>query len=135
MLFTRFPFNSDYFKTVKFLINFKASPYYLKAKHKKTCHRSCRESYYAAEEMTGLLCLLLYSLILIPTKNLKPAFRAKSPFSQAVCYLVSVQPCAGLNEKVYCTLACISTFSSKSAYGEPTMLLVFMNMETRRCHG
>ena len=68
-------------------------------------------------------------------KNLKPAFRAKSPFSQAVCYLVSVQPCAGLNEKVYCTLACISTFSSKSAYGEPTMLLVFMNMKTRRCHG
>ena len=67
-------------------------------------------------------------------KNLKPAFRAKSPFSQAVCYLVSVQPCAGLNEKVYCTLACISTFSSKSAYCEPTMLLVFMNMETRRCH-
>ena len=68
-------------------------------------------------------------------KNLKPAFRAKSPFSQAVCYLVSVQPCAGLNEKVYCTLACISTFSSKPAYGEPTMLLVFMNMETRRWNG
>ena len=51
-----------------FLKSSKASPYYLKAKHKKTCHRSCCESYYAAEEMTGLLCLLLYSLILIPTK-------------------------------------------------------------------
>ena len=25
--------------------------------------------------------------------------------------------CAGLNEKVCCKLACISTFSSKSAYG------------------
>ena len=34
-----------------------------------------------------------------------------------------------------CKLACISTFSSKSAYGGTTKLLVFMNMETRRCHG
>ena len=49
--------------------------------------------------------------------------------------VVTVQPCAGLNEKVCCKLACISNFSSKPAYGEPTMLLVFMNMETRRCHG
>ena len=47
----------------------------------------------------------------------------------------TVQPCAGLNEKVCCKLACISTFSSKSAYGGTTKLLVFMNMETRRCHG
>ena len=47
----------------------------------------------------------------------------------------TVQPCAGLNEKVCCKPACISNFSSKPAYGEPTMLLVFMNMETRRCHG
>nr|DAV53778.1 MAG TPA: HypF [Caudoviricetes sp.] len=31
-------------------------------------------------------------------------------------------------------LACISTFSFKPAYGEPNMLLVFMNMETRRYH-
>ena len=42
---------------------------------------------------------------------------------------------AGLNEKVCYKLACISTFSSKSAYGGTTKLLVFMNMETRRCHG
>ena len=50
-------------------------------------------------------------------------------------FAVTVQPCAGLNEKVCCKLACISTFSFKSAYGGTTMLLVFMNMETRRCHG
>ena len=48
---------------------------------------------------------------------------------------VTVQPCAGLNEKVCCKLACISTFSSKSAYGGTTKLLVFMNMKTRRCNG
>ena len=42
---------------------------------------------------------------------------------------------AGLNEKVCCKLACISTFSSKSAYGGTTKLLVFMNMKTRRCNG
>ena len=48
------------------------------------------------------------------------------------CFLVTVQPCAGLNEKVCCKLACISTFSSKSAYGGTTKLLVFMNMKTRR---
>ena len=47
----------------------------------------------------------------------------------------TVQPCADLNEKVCCKLAYISNFSSKPAYGKPTMLLVFMNMETRRCHG
>ena len=47
----------------------------------------------------------------------------------------SVQPCADLNEIVCCKLACISAFSSKSAYGGTTKLLVFMNMETRRCHG
>ena len=36
---------------------------------------------------------------------------------------------AGLNERVCCKLACISTFSSKSAYGGTTRLLVFMNMK------
>ena len=50
-------------------------------------------------------------------------------------FSVTVQPCAGLNEKVCCKLACISTFSSKSAYGGTTKLLVFMNMKTRRCNG
>ena len=50
-------------------------------------------------------------------------------------FCVTVQPCAGLNEKVCCKLACISTFSSKSAYGGTTKLLVFMNMKTRRCNG
>ena len=55
-----------------------------------------------------------------------------------ICYTfpkinVTVQPCAGLGEKACCKLACISVFSSKSAYGGSTMLLVFMNMETRRC--
>ena len=40
-----------------------------------------------------------------------------------------------LNEIVCCKLACISAFSSKSAYGGTTKLLVFMNMETRSCHG
>ena len=40
-----------------------------------------------------------------------------------------------LNEIVCCKLACISAFSSKSAYGGITKLLVFMNMETRSCHG
>ena len=50
-------------------------------------------------------------------------------------FVVTVQPCAGLDEKVCCKLACISTFSSKSAYGGTTKLLVFMNMKTRRCNG
>jgi hypothetical protein len=60
-----------------------------------------------------------------------------SRFGNLFCieFVVTVQPCAGLHEKVCGKLACISTFSSKSAYGEPTMLLVFINMETRRCHG
>mgnify|MGYP001044829619 CR=1 FL=1 len=54
---------------------------------------------------------------------------------QKTDFVVTVQPCAGLNEKVCCKLACISTFSSKSAYGGTTKLLVFMNMKTRRCNG
>ena len=54
---------------------------------------------------------------------------------QFLHFYVTVQPCAGLNEKVCCKLACISTFSSKSAYGGTTKLLVFMNMKTRRCNG
>ena len=56
-------------------------------------------------------------------------------YSANTTILVTVQPCAGLNEKVCCKLACISTFSSKSAYGGTTKLLVFMNMKTRRCNG
>ena len=46
----------------------------------------------------------------------------------------TVQPCAGLNEKVCCKLACISNFSSKPAYGEPTMLLVFKKMSWLNCN-
>ncbi|RHV49281.1 hypothetical protein DXB45_13450 [Clostridium sp. OM04-12AA] len=44
-------------------------------------------------------------------------------------FCVTVQPCAGLNEKVCCKLACISAFLFKSAYGGTIRLLVFMNME------
>ena len=50
-------------------------------------------------------------------------------------YLVLQFSHALVCEKVCCKLACISTFSSKSAYGGTTKLLVFMNMKTRRCNG
>ena len=69
----------------------------------------------------------------IPMYTVKCKNAAGSDVPAAFC--VTVQPCAGLNEKVCCKLACISTFSSKSAYGGTTKLLVFMNMKTRRCNG
>ena len=38
-------------------------------------------------------------------------------------------PYAGLNEKVCCKLACISNFSSKPAYGEPTMPVSYTHLD------
>ena len=60
----------------------------------------------------------------------KKAFKCKT-FLQFFYYSSVMR---WLNEEVCCKLACINAFSFKPAYGEPTRLLVFMNMETRRCH-